>query len=141
MATQYVTCPRCSAQNSSLNTTCMTCGSALPIAPMPMQHMPGQAGAKIPGADKKILAGIMGIVLGGLGIHKFVLGYNQEGVIMLSANLVSIILVMVSCGFLFPIMFVSMAVGVIGLVEGIMYLTKSDEEFVQTYIVNKKPWF
>jgi len=28
-----------------------------------------------------------------------------------------------------------------GDVEGIMYLTKSDEEFVQTYIVNKKPWF
>ena len=34
-----------------------------------------------------------------------------------------------------------MIVGVIGLIEGIIYLTKSDEEFVQTYIVNKKPWF
>lgn len=140
MATQYVTCPRCSAQNSSLNTTCMTCGSALPIAPMPMQQVnPG--GPKPAGADKKVLAGIMGIVLGGLGIHKFVLGYQQEGIIMLSANLVSIILFMISCGFLFPLMFVSMAVGVIGLIEGIMYLTKSDEEFVQTYIVNKRPWF
>lgn len=31
--------------------------------------------------------------------------------------------------------------GVMGLIEGIIYLTKSDEEFVQTYIVNKKPWF
>ena len=30
---------------------------------------------------------------------------------------------------------------IIGIIEGIIYLTKSDEEFVQTYIVNKKPWF
>lgn len=31
--------------------------------------------------------------------------------------------------------------GVIGLIEGIIYLTKSDEEFVNTYITNQKPWF
>ncbi len=138
MATQYVTCPRCSAQNSSLNTTCMTCGSALPIAPMPMQQVPNYGGAKIPGADKKILAGVLGIVLGGLGIHKFVLGYNQEGVILIGVYLVSIVIAMVTCGLGAPLIFIPT---VIGIIEGIMYLTKSDEEFVQTYIVNKKPWF
>lgn len=31
--------------------------------------------------------------------------------------------------------------GVIGLVEGIIYLTKSDEEFLQTYMLHKKGWF
>ncbi len=31
--------------------------------------------------------------------------------------------------------------GIIGLVEGIMYLTKSDEEFYNTYQAGKKPWF
>jgi hypothetical protein len=31
--------------------------------------------------------------------------------------------------------------GVIGLIEGIIYLTKTDEEFVATYITNKKGWF
>jgi len=31
--------------------------------------------------------------------------------------------------------------GLIGLVEGIIYLTKSDEEFYNTYQVGKKPWF
>ncbi len=30
---------------------------------------------------------------------------------------------------------------IIGLIEGIMYITKTDEEFVNTYITNKKPWF
>jgi hypothetical protein len=31
--------------------------------------------------------------------------------------------------------------GIIGLIEGILYLTKSDEEFVSTYITNKRGWF
>lgn len=80
------------------------------------------------GADKKIAAGICGILLGALGIHKFVLGYQTEGLIML---LVSIL----SCGFIAPVM------GVIGLVEGIIYLTKSDDEFVATYVSGKRGWF
>src|SRR5438128_9085056 len=40
-------------------------------------------GEKIPGADKKIVAGICGILLGGLGIHKFVLGYTKEGILQI----------------------------------------------------------
>jgi hypothetical protein len=35
----------------------------------------------------------------------------------------------------------SMATGIIGLIEGIIYLTKSDNEFYQTYAVEKKGWF
>lgn len=104
---------------------------------------PQGTGAPVPGADKKILAGIMGIVLGCLGIHKFILGYNKEGVILLSCTIGGYILgfigsmIVIGCVFfLLP-----MAAGVIGLIEGIMYLTKSDEEFVNTYITNKKPWF
>ena len=77
---------------------------------------------------KKIAAGVCGILIGTIGIHKFILGYNQEGVIML---LVSIL----TCGLLAPVM------GIIGLIEGIMYLTKPDEEFYNTYIANKKGWF
>ena len=137
MATQYVTCPRCSAQNSSLNTTCMTCGSALPIAPMPMQQMPNY-GAKPDGADKKILAGILGIVLGSFGVHKFVLGYQQEGLILVGATVVAWIVFFITCGIGFPLLMIP---SIIGIIEGILYLTKSDEEFVRTYIVNKKPWF
>jgi len=83
---------------------------------------------KAMGADKKVVAGVLGILLGSLGIHKFMLGYKTEGLIML---LISVL----SC---FTLAFVS---HVIGIVEGIMYLTKSDEEFVRTYIQNKKGWF
>lgn len=81
-----------------------------------------------PQENKKVLAGIMGILFGALGIHKFILGYTKEGVIML---LVSIL----SFGFL------AVLSGTVGLIEGIVYLTKSDEEFVQTYQVNKRGWF
>ena len=31
--------------------------------------------------------------------------------------------------------------GIIGLIEGIIYLTKSDEDFVEEYINQKKAWF
>ena len=79
---------------------------------------------KPPGAEKKIVAGIFGILLGGLGIHKFYLVYTKEGIIQL-------IIGVLTCG----------VGGVIGLIEGIIYLTKSDEAFVATYITGKKGWF
>ena len=137
MATQYVTCPRCATQNSGLNSRCLNCGTAMPVAPMPMQQMPHQQ-TQLPGADKKIAAGICGILLGGFGVHKFILGYQNEGIILLSAYLVGLVITMITCG---VGVFIPVAVGIVGLVEGIIYLTKSDEEFVQTYVVNKKPWF
>jgi|SRR5579859_1229691 len=82
----------------------------------------------VPGSDKRIVAGIFAILLGYLGIHKFILGYTREGVIMLLISLLT-------CGIGASVMFI------IGLIEGITYLTKSDEEFVQTYVLNKKGWF
>ena len=137
MATQYITCPNCHSQQTSSSARCLNCGSSLGTTPGPMQPAP-QAGAQIPGADKKILAGILGIVLGGLGVHKFILGYNQECAIMAGAYVVALIIAMVTCGIGIPLIFVPT---IVGIIEGIIYLTKSDEEFVQTYIVNKKPWF
>lgn len=92
--------------------------------------------SSLPGADKKIAAGICGILLGALGIHKFLLGYTKEGLIMLVTSVLGAVL---SC-FVLPIL-ATTAMSVIGLVEGILYLTKSDEEFVNTYITNKKGWF
>ena len=87
---------------------------------------------KIPGADKKIIAGVLAIVIGGLGIHKFYLGYTVPGVIML---LVTVALGSFTCGSGYGLM------GLVGLIEGIIYLTKSDEEFVATYVTGKKEWF
>lgn len=70
--------------------------------------------------NKKVLA----IMLGGFGIHKFILGYTKEGVLQ-------ILMSFFSCGL----------ASVIPFVEGIIYLTKSDEEFYQIYQVGRRPWF
>lgn len=99
-------------------------GTPPPISP-PLQS---PVAARPPGADKKIAAGICAIVLGCLGTHKFILGYTGEALTML-------LITVLTCGVGAPFM------AIIGLVEGIVYLTKSDQEFVQTYILNKKGWF
>lgn len=75
--------------------------------------------------NKKIAAGLLAILLGPFGIHKFLLGYTTEGIIWL-------VISVCTCG---------TVTGLLGLIEGIIYLTKSDEEFYQTYQVGKKPWF
>ncbi len=77
---------------------------------------------------KKIPAGILGILLGSLGIHKFILGYTKQGVIMLLVSLLTF-------GFGAGIM------AIIGLIEGILYLTKSDEEFGATDQTGRNGWF
>ena len=79
-------------------------------------------------AGKKIAAGICGILLGSLGIHKFILGFTTPGIIMLLVTILT-------CGVGAVPMYV------IGLIEGIIYLTKSDEEFYQLYAIDKKEWF
>lgn len=82
-------------------------------------------------ASKKIPAGICGILLGALGIHKFILGYTKEGVIMLVVSIVGSLLFGLG----------PLVMGIIGLIEGIMYLVKSDDEFASTYVNGKKGWF
>ncbi|MBG7630138.1 MAG: TM2 domain-containing protein [Bacteroidetes bacterium] len=78
--------------------------------------------------SKRIIAGVLGILIGAFGVHKFILGYTTQGIIML-------VITIVTCGIGAGI------TGLIGLIEGIIYLTKSDEEFVYTYQINKKEWF
>ena len=127
-------CTKCGAVNDETAQYCVSCQA--PLTPVsgyqPMQSVNQGSGAmtdwKALGADKKVLAGVLGIVVGAFGIHKFVLGYTTEGVIML-------LITVLSCGIL------AIIPSVIGIVEGIIYLTKSDEEFVRTYLQTKKSWF
>ncbi len=79
-------------------------------------------------ASNKIPAGICGILLGSLGIHKFILGYTGAGLVMLLVTILT-------CGI------AGVVTHLIGLIEGIIYLCKSDEEFVRTYVDGRKEWF
>lgn len=71
---------------------------------------------------------MLAILLGSLGIHKFYLGYTKSGVIMLLVSLLTF-----GIG--------AAVMEVIGIIEGIIYLTKTDQEFYQTYEAQQKEWF
>lgn len=77
---------------------------------------------------KRWVAGTLAITLGWIGVHKFYLGYKKEGYIMLA-------IVFGSFFFFFYIIWI------IALIEGIIYLTKSDEEFGSAYVSGRKGWF
>jgi TM2 domain-containing membrane protein YozV len=79
-------------------------------------------------ASNKIPAGVCGILLGSLGVHKFILGYTGAGLVMLLVTILT-------CGIAWPV------IHIIGLIEGIVYLCKSDEEFVRIYVDGRKEWF
>jgi TM2 domain-containing membrane protein YozV/RNA polymerase subunit RPABC4/transcription elongation factor Spt4 len=113
-------CYNCGTQTQPNQAMCLKCGFAL------------AAGTPASGAKSKVAAGLLGIFLSWLGIHKFYLGYSKEGVIML---LVSILGGIVTCGVATGVM------SIIGLIEGIIYLTKSDEEFDRLYVHGHKGWF
>lgn len=89
-----------------------------------MEVIDEKGNTNVPQENKKLVAGILGILLGGFGIHKFILGYTKEGIIQ-------IIITIFTCGL----------GSIIGLIEGIVYLTKTDEEFMQIYQVGRKGWF
>jgi TM2 domain-containing membrane protein YozV len=84
-----------------------------------MSSAPGEQ----PAGSNRIVCGVCGILLGGFGVHKFILGMTGTGIIQILSN--------IACG----------AGSIIGLIEGIIYLTKTDEEFHEIYEVGKKAWF
>lgn len=86
--------------------------------------------------NKRVLTGVLAILLGSLGVHKFVLGYNSEGIILLVITIIGYATMCILIGG-----FIVAATGLIGLIEGIVYLTKTDAEFYEMYQKNKKPWF
>ena len=95
-----------------------------------MNEMPAPPPNLEDAKSKKIAAGILGIlpITGSLGIHKFILGYTSAGIIMLLATVLTLGVA-------------STLVWIVSLIEGILYLTKSDEEFYETYIEEQRPWF
>lgn len=78
--------------------------------------------------SKRLSAGLCALLIPGLGVHKFILGYTGAGLTMLLVTVLSCCwggLVMIP----------------IGIIEGVTYLTMSDEAFYQRYQVECRPWF
>lgn len=94
---------------------CTTCGKQIhekaEICPHCGVRQPGMPIAK--GKDKTT-AGLLGIFLGGIGVHKFYLSQNGMGILYL-----------VFSWTLIP--------AVVGFIEGVIYLTMNDEDFARKY--------
>jgi len=86
-------CQNCGAETSPVAEVCLKCGVKLTVA--------AKAGDK-----SKLAAGLLGIFLGGLGIHRFYLGYVGIGIAQIIVTLITF-----GIG------------GIWGFIEGIMILT------------------
>ena len=78
----------------------------------------------------RVAAGLLAIFCGILGFHKFYLGYISAGIIMFLLTF-----------FLWWTIVVPLAMLLVSIIEGVMYLTKSDEEFQRIYVQSQKDWF
>jgi TM2 domain-containing membrane protein YozV len=119
-------CPQCGAGVAPTDATCRYCGEALNVqqqapynqqGPTPFvqqQFFVNQGPGPMYKDKSKIAAGVLGILLGGLGIHKFYLGRVGLG-----------ILYILFCWTGIP--------SIIGLIEGIIYLTMDDMAFREKY--------
>lgn len=88
--------------------------------------------AQASSARDHVAAGLLAIFLGGFGVHKFYLGYSTQGFIMLAIFLL---------GGLLSFGFASTVIWIIAIVEGVIYLTKTQSEFEQIYVHAKREWF
>lgn len=124
-------CAQCGAPAEGMASSCKFCGSDLPVVQAPVAPQPPRpeaaytyeqapqssyAPAANPSGKSKVTAGILAILLGGLGIHKFYLGKPGKGILYL-----------IFCWTYIP--------AILGLIEGIIYLTSSDEVFYQKYVL------
>lgn len=81
--------------------------------------------------DRRV-AGVLAIVLGQFGMHKFYLGYHAQGFLLLLAT---IVMGAVSFGL------AVLAIWMVAFVEGVIYFTLSQEEFERIYVDGTRSWF
>ena len=120
-------CRQCGVTTAPGQAVCTNCGVAVN----------GSTGSGLSGAKNRTTAGVLALLLGWLGVHKFYLGRNTPGIIMAVGSIAT-----GCCGFfLFVPWIISFAIWAVGVAEGIIMLTKSDAEFEQIYVQQQKEWF
>lgn len=112
-------CSNCGNQIVAGASFCASCGTPVPAAGQAApqaapqaQYAPNYGQANTSGTSR-IAAGVLGIVLGGIGVHKFYTGK-------------------IGAGILYLIFFWTGIPAIAGLVEGIIYLTQDEATFQRT---------
>lgn len=123
-------CPNCGSQLSSDATFCGECGSRVQQAYEPatgnVSAYSAQAVTAAKGTKSKTTAGILAILLGGFGGQFFYLGH-------IGAGIGCILLLFTGFGWIIT--------EILGVIQGIVMLTKSDEDFQKTWVEEKKLLF
>ena len=116
----------CRYCGSSLNPgqiVCVKCGRAV--------RRQGDGGVTGESPKSRTTAALLAIFLGGFGVHEFYLGNSNSAIIRLVVYIVGGVLMCVP----------SFVLSMISIIEGIIYLAKSDEEFEKVYVKEKREWF
>lgn len=108
-------CTYCGNAISPMAVACPQCGHPVAANAEAASTTPS-APAAAPIANgpikSKLAAGLFAILLGGIGVHKFYLGR-------------------IGLGIVYALFWWTWIPSIIGLIEGILYLSQSDEEFSQ----------
>jgi TM2 domain-containing membrane protein YozV len=110
MQEQAKFCPSCGKPLNEGSAFCPACGTSVAMVGAPQKVVYVQEAR---GKDKTV-AGLLGIFLGGLGIHKFYLGKPIQGIFYI-----------LFCWTLIP--------ALLGFIEGIIYLASSEAGFNKAY--------
>lgn len=111
-------CTSCGAKENVGNAYCSNCGEKVDPNASVCIHCGTQfTPPKEP--KSKLVAGLLGIFLGGFGVHNFYLGYTKKAIIQCSVSCVCLLL---SCCTLGITAIGSLGIEIWGLVEGIMIL-------------------
>jgi TM2 domain-containing membrane protein YozV len=110
-------CQNCGNQLPENAAFCINCGVAVSGATNGNNTAKPAAD---PNAKSKIVAGLLGIFLGYIGVHNFYLGYTKRGV-------AQVLLTVLSCGVL------SGVSAIWGLIEGILYITGHEKYKTDAY--------
>lgn len=124
-----VHCRMCGAPTAAGQIMCTQCGHDLTIA---QRTAASASAAPATGTKNRTTAGILALILGGFGAHKFYMGYSGEGMLLLVIDMI-IVIATGGAG--------AIVTAVVPFVEGIAYLRMSDEEFQRVYIQGHKAWF
>lgn len=100
-------CSHCGFLVTSSSKYCQNCG--IPFETLTLSTTTGKSRA---------LAGVLAILVGGLGVHNFYLGYNQKAIIQLIMFIIGVLTTCLIIG-----LFIMSAASIWGLVEGIMIFT------------------
>lgn len=118
-------CRHCGASLNSNQVVCLKCGHVVTRLDTRGKNASGGEG------KSRTTAALLAIFLGGFGAHEFYLGNSNSAIIRLVVYLVGGVLMCVP----------SFVLSVISIIEGIIYLSKTDEEFEKEYVKEKRSWF